>query len=204
MKVQCITAAFFVSLYVLTTLAAGQTVKGKLLEGKKVAVLAENYYQEMELWYPYYRLIEEGAVVHLIGPKAQTYESKYGYPVKTEWAAGDVNPVDYDAVIVPGGYAPDYLRRSPEILKLVKTVFDRGGVVAAICHAAWVPISAGIVKGKKATCVSAIKDDLANAGATYLDQEVVTDGNLITSRTPADLPAFLPAIISALAKRNPK
>jgi len=183
-----------------TALAAVQKADQRPLAGKKIAILVENFYQELELWYPYYRLMEEGAIVHLIGPKAENYESKHGYPAKADLAAGDVNPADYDGVVIPGGYAPDYLRRSPEILNLVKSVYDKGGVVAAICHAAWVPISAGIVKGKKATCFWAIKDDLVNAGAVYLDQGVVVDGGLVTSRTPSDLPVFLPAVIAALSK----
>lgn len=168
------------------------------LKGKRIAVLAEDLYEDPELWYPYYRLLEEGATVTLVGPEAKTYESKHGYPVRAEVAASQVSARDFDGVVVPGGFAPDRLRRYPAILSLVRGVFEKGGVVAAICHAGWVPISAGILKGKRATCVSAIKDDMINAGATYVDEAVVVDGNLVTSRTPADLPAFLPAIIKAL------
>ncbi|GIV78325.1 type 1 glutamine amidotransferase [Litorilinea aerophila] len=168
------------------------------LEGKHVAVLAEDMYEDPELWYPYYRLLEAGARVTLVGPEAKTYTSKHGYPVKAEVAASQVKAADFDGVVVPGGFAPDRLRRYPEILSLVKGVHDQGGMVAAICHAAWVPISAGIMRGKRATCVSAIKDDLINAGAEYVDEPVVVDGKLVTSRTPADLPYFLPAIIAAL------
>jgi protease I len=113
-------------------------------------------------------------------------------------AAADVSADDFDAVIVPGGYAPDKLRRYPAVLDLVRGVFEQGRVVAMICHAAWVPISAGILKGRTATCVPTIKDDLINAGATYVDQKVVVDGNLISSRRPADLPAFCRAIIAGL------
>jgi len=118
--------------------------------------------------------------------------------VTVDAEADEVKAADFDAVIIPGGYAPDRLRRYPAILKLVREVFEQGKVVAAICHAGWVPISAGILKGKEATCFFAIKDDVINAGATYLDQEVVQDGNLITSRTPDDLPAFCRTIIAAL------
>ncbi len=168
------------------------------LEGKRVAVLVENLYEDPELWYPYYRLLEAGAAVQLVGPEVRTYESKHGYPARADVSASDVSPGDFDAVVVPGGFAPDFLRRHAAVLDLVRGIFDKGGVVAAICHAAWVPISAGVMKGKRATCVVAIKDDLINAGATYLDREVVVDGNLITSRSPRDLPAFLPAIIAAL------
>lgn len=168
------------------------------LNGKRIVVLAEDMYEDPELWYPYYRLLEEGAEVILVGPEAKTYESKHGYPAKADKAAAEVRVQDVDAVVVPGGFAPDRLRRYPAVLDLVRGVFEKGGVVAMICHAAWVPISAGIVKGKRATCVSAIKDDLINAGATYVDEAVVVDGNLVSSRTPADLPAFMPAIIAAL------
>lgn len=169
------------------------------LAGKRVAILAENLYQELELWYPLLRLREAGAEVRVIGTgSAEVYTSKYGYPVRVDAAADEVSAAVFDAVVVPGGYAPDHLRRSPAILKLVREMFGQGKVVAAICHAGWVLISAGILKGKRATCVSAIKDDLVNAGAIYLNQEVVKDGNLITSRFPDDLPAFCQTIIGAL------
>ena len=170
------------------------------LNGRRVVVLAEDMYEDPELWYPYYRLLEEGAEVTLVGPEAKTYESKHGYPAQAEIAASQVRLQDVDAVVVPGGFAPDRLRRYPEVLNLVRGVFAKGGVVAMICHAAWVPISAGIVRGKRATCVAAIKDDLVNAGATYVDEPVVVDDNLISARTPADLPFFMPAIIAALAR----
>jgi len=168
------------------------------LEGKRVAILVENLYEDLELWYPYYRLLEAGAAVRIIGPEAKVYESKHGYPARAELSASEVSAEDFDAVVVPGGYAPDLLRRHPAVLDLVRDIHARGGVVAAICHAAWVLISAGIMEGKRATSVGAIRDDLMNAGATYLDQEVVVDGDLITSRSPRDLPAFLPAIVAAL------
>ena len=169
------------------------------LKGKHIAILAEDNYQELELWYPLLRMREAGAEVTVVGmPGVQEYHSKLGYPVKVDAAADTVSADDFDAVIVPGGYAPDRMRRHQLMLDLVRTVFERGGVVATICHAAWVPISAGIMRGKRATCLSAIKDDLINAGATYVDAEVVQDGNLVTSRTPSDLPAFCRTIIAAL------
>ena len=171
------------------------------LKRKKIAILVEDSYEDLELWYPYYRLLEEGAEVKLIGPEAKEYQSKHGYPVQAEFAAGEVKADDFDGVVVPGGFAPDRLRRYPAILSIVRGVFEKGGLVSSICHGVWVLISAGIMKGKRATCVSAIKDDLINAGAIYLDQEVVVDNNLITSRTPKDLPAFLPAIIAALQNK---
>jgi protease I len=169
------------------------------LEGKRIAILAEDLYQELELWYPLLRMREAGASVRVVGmPGAGEYQSKHGYPVKVDVAADEVTADDFDAVIIPGGYAPDRMRRHPPMLDLVRGLFERGGVVAFICHAGWVPISAGILKGKRVTSFSAIKDDMVNAGADWVDAEVVQDGNLISSRTPADLPAFCRTIIAAL------
>ncbi|MGC9361084.1 MAG: type 1 glutamine amidotransferase domain-containing protein [Anaerolineae bacterium] len=170
------------------------------LTGANIVVLAEDLYEDMELWYPYYRLLEEGASVTLVGPEAGDYASKHGYVASATEAAAEVDPSGVHAVVVPGGYAPDKLRRYPSILDLVREVYESGGVVAFICHAAWVPISAGIVAGRRATCVSAIRDDLENAGATYVDAPVVVDERLVSSRTPDDLPQYLPAIISEVAK----
>jgi protease I len=169
------------------------------LSGKRAVVLAENMYQELELWYPVLRLRGTGMTVHVVGTgSASTYTSKHGYPVQVDATADQVNAKDVDAVVIPGGYAPDVLRRYPAVLKLVRDAFQEGKVVAAVCHAGWVLASAGIVKGRKLTSFSAIKDDMVNAGAKWVDQEVVQDGNLITSRTPADLPAFTDAIIAAV------
>ena len=172
------------------------------LNGRRVAILADNMYQEMELWVPYYRLKEEGAEVKVVGAGgAKTYASKHGYPVSVDVQAEAVSAVEFDAVIVPGGYAPDMMRRHAAMVKLVREAFQQGKVVAAICHAGWMLASAGILKGKKATSFSAIKDDMTNAGATWLDQEVVVDGTLITSRKPDDLPAFCRGIVRALSKK---
>ena len=169
------------------------------LTGKRVAILAEDNYQDLELWYPLLRLREAGAEVQVIGTgSAETYTSKHGYPVTVDAAADEVKAADFDAIIVPGGYAPDLLRRYEAVLKLVREAHQQGKVIAAICHAGWVLISAGILRGRKVTCVSAIKDDVINAGATYVDQKVVQDGNIITSRMPTDLPAFCRTIIAAL------
>ena len=164
-----------------------------------MAILAENNYQVLELWYPLLRMREVGAEVQVVGTgSASTYTSKHGYPVTVDVEAGHVSAADFDGVVIPGGYAPDLMRRYPDMVKLVREAFEGGKVVAAICHAGWMLVSADVLRGKQATCLSAIKDDLVNAGATYLDQEVVVDGNLITSRTPDDLPAFCRAIIMAL------
>ncbi|MCJ7642032.1 MAG: type 1 glutamine amidotransferase [Desulfobacterales bacterium] len=171
------------------------------LKGKKVVLLAENLYQELELWVPYYRLKEEGAEVVVVGTgSSRTYTSKLGYPVDVNKEAKEIDMSKYDGVVIPGGYAPDLMRRYPEMVRIVREAHQKGKVVAAICHAGWMLASAGIVKGKKVTGFMSIKDDLVNAGATYLDEEVVTDGNLITSRKPDDLPAFCREIIAALAK----
>lgn len=175
------------------------------LKGKQVAILVEDDYQELEFWYPYYRLQEAGARVIAVGTgSAQTYHSKHGYPARADVKADDVRAADLDAVIVPGGFAPDRLRRYPAVLKLVREAAEGGKVVAAICHATWVLVSAGVLKGREATSVSAIKDDVTNAGARWVDREVVRDGNLITSRTPADLPAFCRTIIAAMAEAGRK
>ena len=174
------------------------------LQGKRAAVLVEQQYQEMEIWYPVYRLREAGCQVTLVGPEAgHTYPSKLGYPARSDKAIKDVSADDFDLVVIPGGFAPDYLRRHEAILRLVSTMAEQGKVVAAVCHGPWVLCSTQALKGKKATCFFAIKDDVINAGATYVDAEVVRDGNLITSRKPDDLPAFLQAIIQAVREARP-
>ena len=167
--------------------------------GKRIAVLAEAQYEDLELWYPAIRTREAGATVTIVGTgSADTYRGKHGVPVIVDEDADEVSAVDFDAVIIPGGYAPDRLRRYQPVLDLVRKAHEQGKVVAFICHAGWVPISAGIVKGKRVTSAASIKDDLVNAGAIWEDNEVVVDDRLISSRGPADLPAFCRAIIEAL------
>jgi protease I len=172
------------------------------LKDKRIAVLVENIYEDLELWYPVLRFREEGADVTIVGPEAgHTYESKHGYPAKVDRAAESVRGDGFDAVIIPGGYAPDHMRRNAAMKKLVGDALAAGKVVAAICHGGWMLAShPKLMKGRKVTCFHAIADDMTNAGATYTDAEVVVDGNVITSRTPADLPAFSRAIIKALTK----
>lgn len=169
------------------------------LKGRMIAVLAEDLYEDQELWYPVYRFREEGAKVVIIGPKIQTYTSKHGYPVTTELVAAKAKADDYDAVIIPGGWAPDRMRRDPAMVKFVADANKKGKILAAICHGGWMLTTADVVHGKKLTGFMSLKTDFEHAGATYLDKEVVVDGNLITSRTPIDLPAFSRAIIGALS-----
>lgn len=174
-------------------------MKELALEGKKVAILAENLYEDLELWYPLLRMKEEGAEVQVVGSgTSETYKSKHGYEVKVDTTAERVDPKGIDALIIPGGFAPDYLRRHSSVIRLVKEASDARKVIAAICHAGSVLVSARILKGKTVTCYKSIIDDVVNAGATYVDREVVRDGNLITSRSPADLPAFCKEIKTAL------
>ncbi len=168
------------------------------LQGKKVAILVEDFYQDLEVWYPILRLREEGAKVTVIGPQKRSYKGKYSYPIEADADETAAKASDFDAVVIPGGWAPDRLRLSKKLVDFVRQMDKAGKVVASICHGGWVLASAGIVKGRTVTSYIAIKDDLVNAGARFVDQEVVRDGNLITSRKPEDLPAFMRMIIEAL------
>lgn len=170
------------------------------LEGKRVAVLVEIFYETLELWYPYYRLKEAGAAVDILGSGKGRYDSKHGYPAKEDRKVEDASPDEYDAVIIPGGYAPDHMRRHPPMIEFVRQMGQAGKPVAFICHGGWVPASADLLRGRRVTSFFAIKDDVVNAGAEWIDAEVVRDGNLISSRVPQDLPAFCRAIIEALAE----
>jgi protease I len=171
------------------------------LNGKRIAILADNLYEDMELWVPYYRMKEEGADVKVVGSSgAQSYASKHGYPVRVDVQADGLTAAELDAVIVPGGYAPDLMRRHDAMVNLVREAVQQGKVVAAICHAGWMLASAGVLRGKKVTSFFSIKDDMVNAGGQWSDSEVVVDANLITSRKPDDLPAFCREIVRALSK----
>ncbi len=167
------------------------------LTGKKIAVLVEADYQDMEVWFPIFRLREEGAEVIVVGTGSSTsYKGKFGYPITVDASADRVHAEQFDGVVIPGGWAPDRLRQYKTVLDFVRKLFEAGKPVAAICHAGSVLVSADLVRGKHLTSFTAIKDDLKNAGANWEDKEVIVDGNLVTSRRPDDLPAFMRAFIS--------
>ena len=170
------------------------------LKGKRIAIFVDNLYQEMELWVPLYRFQEAGAETVTIGAKAgATYTSKLGYPATAQMSYDDAAAKDFDGLVVPGGFAPDYMRRYAMALQFVRDTDAQGKLIAAICHALWVPCSAGILKGRRVTSFFAIKDDVVNAGGIWEDSEVVVDRNLVSSRTPADLPAFCRESIKVVA-----
>lgn len=171
----------------------------------RVAILVEELYQDLEVWYPLLRFKEEGFEVVTVEPHGRKeYRGKNGYPITVDRSIDEVRAKDFDGVVIPGGWAPDKLRLSKKVLDFVRALFEDGKIVGCICHGGWVLASAGICKGKTLTAYAAIKDDLVHAGARFVDQEVVRDGNLITSRMPSDLPAFCRGLIQALKERNPK
>lgn len=166
---------------------------------KKVISLVYGEFEDLELWYPILRLREEGYIVHIIGEKArEKYIGKYGVPVESDYAFEDINVDEYDAILVPGGWAPDKLRRFPAVLNMVKRMNEKNKPIGQICHAGWVLISANILKGKIVTSTPGIKDDMENAGAKWLDEAVVVDGNLVSSRQPKDLPEYMKKFIEVL------
>lgn len=171
------------------------------LDGKRILMFVGDIYEDLELLYPRYRLIEEGAKVTLAGLDAPgtVHHGKHGYPIASDVRARDLNAADFDALVVPGGFMPDKLRRDDDVKRLTRDIHAAGKPVAHICHGGWIPISAGIVKGYTVTSTPGIKDDLVNAGAHWVDQEVVVDRNQITSRRPDDLPAFCREIIAMLS-----
>ena len=170
------------------------------ISGKRVAIMLDQAYQELEVWYPYYRFKEEGADVVLVGPQGDaTYPSKLGYPCVADVSAADVAGGDFDAVIVPGGWSPDFMRRDESMIRFIRQCADAKIVLAAICHGGWMLCCTNALKEKRATSFIAIKHDMINAGAKWVDEECVIDQNVITARTPDDLPAFCKAIIKAIS-----
>lgn len=166
---------------------------------QNILIFVADEYEDLELQYPKYRLLEDQKKVAIAGEKKEvTYKGKHGYPCKADVTFEEVDVGNYDALIIPGGYAPDKLRRFPRVLEIVRQ-FDRDKkLIAFICHAGWVPISAKIIQGITCTSFSAIRDDMVNAGAKWVDEAVVVDKHFISSRSPADLPQFCPAILSHL------
>lgn len=172
------------------------------LHGARVVIFAGPMFEDIELLYPLYRLREEGAEVVVAGLGQPRYEGKRGHPVECDANVEDLSAEEFDAVVIPGGYLPDHLRRSEDVLEITREADQAGIPVAAICHAAWVPISAGIARGRRMTSYWSIRDDVENAGARWVDEDVVVDRNLITSRYPADLGAFCKALIEQLKVRT--
>ena len=170
---------------------------------KHILALVDDIYEDLELWYPKIRLEEEGWHVHVAGPETnRTYKGKHGYPCSAAIDIADAESADYDGLLVPGGFAPDKLRRDANVLRLVREFDEQKKPIAFICHAGWILISAGILKGRKTTSTVGIKDDMTNAGAEWLNEPLVVDGHLISSRTPADLPVFAKAFVHALKARG--
>ena len=166
---------------------------------KQVLILVEDMFNVFEFWYPYYRIQEAGGGVTVVGSgRKDTFIGKPATEVTADVSAESVAAADYDGMIIPGGYAPDMMRRFPAMVDLVKDMVTAGKPVAAICHAGWMLCSANILSGRRVTSFFAIKDDMIHAGAEWEDAAVVVDGNLITSRTPDDLPDFMRAFLSAL------
>ena len=175
------------------------------IRDKRVAVLVEKLYEDLELWYPVLRLREAGCEVQIVGPTAgATYASKHGYPARADTAAGDVTASDFDAIVIPGGCSPDHMRRHRAMVDFVAESARQGKVLAAICHGPWMLCSARCLEGRKVTGFHSIRDDVENAGGIWQDAPVVRDGNLVTSRTPDDLPAFMQGIFAALAEPAPR
>jgi len=173
-----------------------------ILKGKKIIQLVEDEFEDLELWYPVLYLRGEGAEVHLVAKEAgKTYMGKYGVPAVSEIAFKDVNPDTYDAILVPGGWAPDKLRRYAEVLSMVQAMDRDKKPIGQICHAGWVLISAKILEGKNVTSTPGIRDDMENAGAIWHDKAVVTDGHLISSRRPPDIPFYVKAFAEALGAK---
>lgn len=171
------------------------------LSGKKVAVLVEHHYQDLEVWYPVMRLREAGVKVTIVGTgSAPEYVGKYGYPAKVDKTAEKVKAASFDGLVIPGGWAPDKLRMYESVLTLVRDMDRAKKPIACICHGGWVLVSAGVLRSRHVTSYSAIKDDMVNAGAKWVDQEVVVDRHLVTARKPDDLPAFMLKFLDLLAK----
>src|SRR5690242_15890905 len=167
---------------------------------RTVLTFLDDVYEDLELWYPKLRLEEAGYSVRMAAKEIKGYSGKHGYPATAEMLLNEARSVDFCGLLIPGGFMPDKLRRDEKVLSLTREFAEEGKLVAFICHGGWIPISAKILKGKKATGSRGIKDDLENAGAIWVDEPVVVDGNLISSRTPRDLAPFGKAMIEFLSR----
>jgi len=170
------------------------------LMGKILLAFVGADYEDLELWYPKLRLEEAGYALRLAGPQVRVFNGKHGYPAKGDLLIDDARSEDYCGLLIPGGYMPDRLRRQAKVLSLTREFFEAGKLVAFICHGGWIPVSAKILRGKRATGSLGIKDDLENAGAIWVDAPLVADGNLLSSRTPEDLPVFAKGMIEFLQR----
>lgn len=167
----------------------------------RVLAVVDEAFEDLELWYPAYRLMAAGADVKFAGhERGYTYTGKYGVPVKSDLSFKEALQEDWHMLLVPGGWAPDKLRRDYDVLTIVKQMDEQKKPIGMICHAGWVLISAKILKGRKVTSTPGIRDDIENAGATWLDAPVVVDGHIISARRPPDLPAYGEALVQALEK----
>lgn len=170
-----------------------------MTKDRKLLLLIEELYEDLEVWYPKIRLEEESNIkVVTAAPEKKIYHGKKGLPIEPDITIDHVNLSEFDGILIPGGFAPDWLRRIPEILQMVKKFDEEGKLVAFICHAGWVPVSAKILKGRKGTSFFAIKDDMENAGMIWEDSSVVIDKNLVSSRKPADLGDYCKGILTVL------
>ena len=171
------------------------------LQGKRILMFVDNNYEDLELWYPKLFLKGEGAQVVVAGPEAdKVYQGKHSYPCKSDAAISDVQEKNFDGLVIPGGFAPDQLRRDLKVMELTRQFHQSKKLIAHICHAGWIPISAGIMKGFKCTSTPGIKDDLVNAGATWVDEALVIDRHMVSSRKPDDLPQFCDGIVQILTR----
>ncbi len=176
-----------------------------MVRSRRIAIFVENLYQELELWYPLLRLQEEDIATTLVGTgERDVYTGKNGYPARSEVTASMIGPRDFDGAVIPGGFAPDYLRRSPAVVNLVRELYQQGKVIGAVCHGPCVLISAEVLRGKRVTGVSSIRDDIINAGGEFVNEPMVRDGNIITARGPEDLPVFMREILGFLWKQKPR
>lgn len=165
---------------------------------KSLLTFVDDIYEDLELWYPKLRCEEAGYAMRLAALELKTYTGKHGYPAKADLLLREARSADFCGLLVPGGFMPDKLRRDAKILSLTREFFEQGKLVAFICHGGWIPISAKILRGRRVTGSLGIKDDLENAGGLWVDEPVVVDGNLISSRTPKDLAAFGKAMVEFL------